>query len=61
MFSNMSQRPVEAFHPGVLARLALLMEHAFERAGVDIPDCKAAKNLICRGHRATKDGSALVA
>jgi hypothetical protein len=55
----MSQRPVGAFHPVVLAGPALLMEHAFERAGVDILGYKVAKHCICGRDCATKDGSAL--
>ena len=59
VFPNMGQRPAGAFHPGVLAGPALLMEHAFERAGIDILGYEVAEHLICGRDCAVKDGSAL--
>ena len=44
VFPNMSQRSAGAFHPGVLAGTAFLMEHALKRAGADILGYKLAKH-----------------
>lgn len=60
MFPNMTQRPVEAFYPGVPAGLVLFMEYALERAGGDILVYKVAEYRVCSRHCATENSNAFM-
>jgi hypothetical protein len=60
VFPNMSQCPVQAFYPGVLAGHTLFMEQAFECTGFGVPEYEVAKDLVGGWHNATEDRSTLV-